>query len=814
MSAIPFQTAKIVELHLLEPVFFASRELSDTYYTEGAIGNYALTYAFGLANSPYRLQGKQTGRPTYKEDFASIKNTCYILPASPKDGRVTYKFERFNALSEREAAEKFIKDAGLPHVVKSASAKEIRNWSNEQVGRRSGEKLYNVLRNPATIFPEVGANRPILLVTNPDIFYYATFFAYNKLDRDNIANGFYTRFATVIFDEFHLYDAKQLVGLLFYLAYYHVFGFFKNQRKVVLLTATPEPACEAALQSLAKQGVKITRIDGEYKSDLSTDNLNTVITTIGSNPKPSESSNNKNHEHQNSQLLPSQTAVNLELRPKPDRRDDLLQAIVNEIVERIQEKPKENGAVILDSKDNINRLADLLKQKGLEGKFGRITGSTPQLDRKSAAQKQIILATSTVDVGFNFERNVQTKRQNLDWLIFSARDRAAFWQRLGRVGRVLGKTQTDIPSDAIAYLPDTAWEQGLFSSSLSSSSSNTIGGREALKQTLETLPCLNKPFLRAYWRSEAFLEIARPLLELENKFKDLAGSEYIPQLFNTLKDCLGGNRTWDDYRWRMKILLGGENIAKTPVKDLKKDWKYLPGGQAFVKTFIKANFPDEWEEFQASKKTLVEYCGQNFSETEYAVNELKEFAEIWKASYSPLFKFRDSLFETLPIADPHGFLLDESEETTSDPIHILRYYEFEERNEKIELTARAENIYELSFRLSYPDDYQDFINVQLNKLTAFKNIQIIRKLEGAIRPTPLLAELEKDLFPGVIICPRTNAAAIYQLSKEGITSYPITVECDDVTKDYTILPGLSGILAMAMKFKQLRLPDDECFIAG
>lgn len=390
---------------------------------------------------------------------------------------------------------------------------------------------------------------------------------------------------------------------------------------------------------------------------------------------------------------------------------------------------------------------------------------------------------------------------------------------MGRVGRVLGKTETDIPSDAIAYLPNTAWEQGLSSSGLSSSSSNITGRREALKQTLESLSCLNKPFLRAYWRSEAFLEIARPLLELENKFKGLVGSEYIPQLFNTLKDSLGGNRTWDDYRWRMKILLGAENIAKTRVKDLRKGWKFLPGGQAFMKTFIKANFPEDWEEFKAGKIKLEDY-EKTFSETEYAVNELKEFAEIWKASYSPLFQFRDSLFGNISIIDPHGFLLDESDQTILDPIHLLRYYEFAQRDEHekrcelIELTARAENIYELSFRLPYPDDYQDFINVQLNKLTAFKNIQIIRKVEGAIRPTPLLAELEKDLFPGIIICPRTNAAAIYQLRKEGIASYPITVECDDQTKDYTILPGLSGILAIAMKFKQLRLPDDECFIAG
>ncbi|GAB1538856.1 hypothetical protein NUACC21_15200 [Scytonema sp. NUACC21] len=100
MPTIPFQQAKLVELVCLEPVFFASRELSDTYYTEGTIGNYALTYALGLVYSPYRLQGQATGRPTYKEDFEAIAQEFYILPASPTNGRVTFRFERFNALSD------------------------------------------------------------------------------------------------------------------------------------------------------------------------------------------------------------------------------------------------------------------------------------------------------------------------------------------------------------------------------------------------------------------------------------------------------------------------------------------------------------------------------------------------------------------------------------------------------------------------------------------------------------------------------------------------------------------------------------------
>ena len=100
MSKQSFSQARLVELWCAEPVFFASRELSDTYYTEGAIGNYALAYAFGWVNSPYRLQGKATGRPTYKEDLQPLAQSCYVLPASPINGRVTYRFERFNALSD------------------------------------------------------------------------------------------------------------------------------------------------------------------------------------------------------------------------------------------------------------------------------------------------------------------------------------------------------------------------------------------------------------------------------------------------------------------------------------------------------------------------------------------------------------------------------------------------------------------------------------------------------------------------------------------------------------------------------------------
>lgn len=97
---LPFQTARLVELWCAEPVFFASRELSDTYYTEGAIGNYALAYALGWARSPYRLIGEATGKPTYIQDLTPLSSECYVLPAWSVGEQVAFRLERFNALSD------------------------------------------------------------------------------------------------------------------------------------------------------------------------------------------------------------------------------------------------------------------------------------------------------------------------------------------------------------------------------------------------------------------------------------------------------------------------------------------------------------------------------------------------------------------------------------------------------------------------------------------------------------------------------------------------------------------------------------------
>jgi CRISPR-associated endonuclease/helicase Cas3 len=686
------------------------------------------------------------------------RNAIYIAPT--------------NALIDQQTktAEKFVRDANLPHLVKAASAKEVNSWPDDRVGKRSGEKIYNVLREPATIFPECGGGRPLLLVMNPDIFYYATFFAYNKLDRANIASEFYSSFSTVIVDEFHLYDAKQLVSLFFYLALSKEFGYFQNNRKIVLLTATPEPACEEALNVLEKNGVRIYRTDSKNRIE---------------------------------NLLPSQTQVNLEIRKQPEK-DKLIPEIVAEVVRRIQEFPDRNGAVILDSKDTLGRISDRLRDRGFGEFCGRITGDTPKEERPLAAQKQVILATSTVDVGFNFERENPPPRQNLDWLIFSTRDRFSFWQRIGRVGRVLGKAQTDISSQAIAYLPDRAWEQGIAELDCS-------GGRNSLTEMLASLDCMKRPFLEIYWRSEAFLEIAKPLIELEILLEKLPEASLVTQLYQTLQIVLGGKRDWSYYRQRMKVLQGAENVAKSTIKQIQKEWQYVKGGQNCVKSFMQANYPEDWEEIQSGRSS-IELVEEKIRKHQKVAEELKEYATILKVSYAPLFKFRESLFENVKIYDPHKFLLDEVGETNLDPIHLLRFYEFASDDNGIVLTDRVKQTYGLKFALQV-SDLEEFANNYLCKLYAFKNCTIERTIDNCVRPTALISQLSPPLMPGVIVEEhRKNRWAILKLRKQGVECYPIAVtDIFGAEKEYKFFPSLSGILAIASAGITLKCPDDREF---
>ena len=81
----------VCHLTLHDYLFYASREMGRLYETEKYLHNYGLTYALGLAASPYSNLAQV---PRYQEDLDGMnKQGVYVTPAYPL--RYTFSFSTF-----------------------------------------------------------------------------------------------------------------------------------------------------------------------------------------------------------------------------------------------------------------------------------------------------------------------------------------------------------------------------------------------------------------------------------------------------------------------------------------------------------------------------------------------------------------------------------------------------------------------------------------------------------------------------------------------------------------------------------------------
>ena len=81
----------VCHLTLHDYLFYASREMGRLYETEKYLHNYGLTYALGLAASPYSNLAQV---PRYQEDLDGMnKQGVYVTPAYPL--RYTFSFTTF-----------------------------------------------------------------------------------------------------------------------------------------------------------------------------------------------------------------------------------------------------------------------------------------------------------------------------------------------------------------------------------------------------------------------------------------------------------------------------------------------------------------------------------------------------------------------------------------------------------------------------------------------------------------------------------------------------------------------------------------------
>ncbi len=408
-----------------------------------------------------------------------------------------------------EDIRKFIANNDLPHRILRLDAARIRELAPIAQGdnvKRSGDSLQKMLDDPGSVMTDADGHRieghfPVVLVTNPDIFYYALYGLGNQHDRSVVRRAFIERFNYTIVDEFHYYDAKQFANFLFFFTLLREWGHFgKEQRRICLLTATPNPQVQQYLDRLTtgEQAIQV-----EYV-----------------NPQA---------EPAGLVRIPALAPLRLRLYSADATTAGLvdLTATARPLVEGWLAAGR-HGAFVSSALWRVNRIYGDYGGDG-NPRFGRLTGAERAKGRAEGRSADLLMATPTVDIGYNFDRPGKT-RQSLDFLLYDANYADEFIQRLGRAGRVLGKAVTDQPSDVWAVVPEALMEK------LRPHASKELQRNELAALVQQALPARNG--LYGYIRSGAIAEAIMPLYQYQQGLAS-TGRTQAETLFETLREIYG-----------------------------------------------------------------------------------------------------------------------------------------------------------------------------------------------------------------------------------------------------------------------------------
>lgn len=257
----------------------------------------------------------------------------------------------------------------------------------EQDYTRRGEALMSVFRNGDFI------------LSNPDIFHYVMhqFYTWPDDAPDRYAGPLTQKFRQLTFDEFHVFDAPQIVSVLNAILFMQQTGGDVRPHKFLFLSATPKKLMQTYLE---RSGLKVEFIAGQYATS--------------GNPAAWRKILN---------------AVEIHFEPV-SRAEAWLDAHLDDIVLPffLERRQHAKGAVIVNSRAAALRIYEKLRpvfaQHGMRVEPN--TGWTGRTRRKASYDADLLVGTSTVDVGVDFQIN---------FLVFESDSAGTFLQRLGRLGR-------------------------------------------------------------------------------------------------------------------------------------------------------------------------------------------------------------------------------------------------------------------------------------------------------------------------------------------------------------------------------------------
>nr|MDO8098768.1 type I-D CRISPR-associated helicase Cas3' [Candidatus Njordarchaeota archaeon] len=267
-----------------------------------------------------------------------------------------------------------------------------------------------------------------IIITNPDILYLSLSLGYERKVRTHLIYPIIDQFDVFCFDEFHLYDWKQLFDILFFMK---LLSEDRRNRRTFFIFLSATPNIE-----FLEEAKRIIPVD---------------ISIIGENYCV-----NNDFIKKEEKIVVGDVTLRIEecsLGFEWITQQENLQSIMRLIEERkdlLLKDPKSKIVIILNSVYGAKKVRKVLETE--LGKIGISIGAWHGLNtytRSEEKDKCVIVGTQAIEVGVDFKAIT---------LIFEADSAASFMQRFGRVARVAGKPEwVGQKFDAIALVPSYAY---------------------------------------------------------------------------------------------------------------------------------------------------------------------------------------------------------------------------------------------------------------------------------------------------------------------------------------------------------------------
>jgi CRISPR-associated helicase Cas3 len=378
---------------------------------------YAQTNELWIGN--YRPYVYQSRVYQVVQEVLSARNTCCLFLVTPTGSGKTLASYAYTInhdtpafgvyptnelIRDQERALKDWLDPDDDHKLLRIDSRQLDHWQDALD-----------LPQHAQAFERLMNWQPTIL-TNPDILFYTFLGLYQG--PPGLSQRLFTllaQYRLFIFDEFHLYNVKQMADVAFLVAALHAIN--PNYGRVFLFaSATPESPARDWLRDQLHLPVEV--VEGE----------------------PSDAPDARTIAH----------PLQLTLLPADLRRWKGVEALpeyLPALESFLKEYPQARLVTILDSVAGAIATAQALRERFPDKPVGEVHGFSSQQERKEALRRPFTVGTSTIEVGIDFKDEAEK-----DALIFEARTAAQFIQRFGRLAR--HKKALAIPNRVVALLPE------------------------------------------------------------------------------------------------------------------------------------------------------------------------------------------------------------------------------------------------------------------------------------------------------------------------------------------------------------------------